>query len=501
MKKNHPVHPTMAGVHEAATQPSLAAAEHPVARRWRMPVMARVAAAASLATLLGACSIGPLYQRPNPTATPIPDHYKEAEGWVVAQPADALQRDAWWQAFGDATLDKLAASVAVSNQNIATAIANYAQARAVVGQRRAALFPSVSLSGQINRSNGKTTQRDVQFSLGGSWEPDVWGRLQRAVDGAAANAEASAGDLATATLSAQGELVINYLLLRQTDEQRRLLGNAIRDYQRVLDVATNRYNAGVAPKTDVLQAQTQLANAQSEAEGLQQTRAQLEHAIAVLMGEQPAHFTLQAADWNATVPRVPLLLPSELLQRRPDIAAAERRVKAANEQIGIQRSAYFPTITLGASEGVAAASVAALSSNPVTLWSIGVAMTQSIFNAGLVKNRIAGAEAAYEATVAQYRQTVLSAFQSVEDQLTATRVLAQQETFLAQASSSANAAEQQVLNRYRAGQVSFLEVVTAQTTALNARRALVQQQGSRQVASVALVQALGGGWSSEHQAR
>ena len=461
-----------------------------------------LAAAATLSGLLAACSSTvSLYERPTATSLPVSAQFKEAEGWAAAQPADGLQRGAWWQAFGDPMLDKLAASVAVSNQNIAAAVASYAQARAVVGQQRAALFPAVSLSGQVNRSRGSATQRDVQFNLGGTWEPDVWGRLQRAVDSAAANAEASAGDLATATLSAQGELVTNYLLLRQTDEQRRLLGNAIRDYQRVLEITTNRYNAGVAPKTDVLQAQTQLANAQSEAEGLQRTRAQLEHAIAVLIGEQPANFSLAAADWNATVPSVPLLIPSELLQRRPDIASAERRVKAANEQIGIQRSAYFPTFTLGASTGVAATGISALSSNPISLWSIGVAMTQSVFNAGLVKNRVAGAEAAYEATVAQYRQTVLSAFQSVEDQLAATRVLAQQETFLVQASTSAIAAEQQVLNRYRAGQVSFLEVVTAQTTALNARRALVQQQGNRQVASVALVQALGGGWEGVRPAQ
>lgn len=448
-----------------------------------------------LAMLDGCSSIGPLYERPAATVAPIPAQYKEAEGWTAAQPADELQREAWWQAFGDPALDALAARVAVSNQNIAAALASYAQARAVVGQSRAGLLPSVSLSGQVNRSNGKTTQRDVQFSLGGSWEPDVWGRLQRAVNSASASADASAGDLATATLSAQGELVTNYLLLRQTDEQRRLLGNAIRDYQRVLEITTNRYNAGVAPKTDVLQAQTQLANAQSEGEGLQRTRAQLEHAIAVLVGEQPANFVLADASWNPVVPPVPLVIPSTLLQRRPDIAAAERRVQAANEQIGIQRSAYFPTITLGASEGVAATGVAALASNPVTLWSIGVALSQSVFNGGLIKNRIAGAEAAHEATVAQYRQTVLSAFQSVEDQLAATRVLAQQAQFLAQASTSANAAEQQVLNRYRAGQVSFLEVVAAQTTALNARRALVQQEGNRQVASVALIQALGGGWN------
>lgn len=450
------------------------------------------AAAATLLMTLAACSIGPAYQRP---AAAIPAHFKEAEGWVVAQPADGLQREAWWERFGDPQLNALAARVSVSNQNIAAAVAAYAQARAVVGQQRAGLFPSVSLSGAVNRSEGRNQQQDVQFGLGGSWEPDVWGRLQRSVTGAGASAEASAGDLATATLSAQGELVSNYLLLRQTDEQRRLLSAAIEDYQRVLQITQNRYNAGVAPKTDVLQAQTQLASAQSELQGLQRIRAQLEHAIAVLIGEPPSGFAIAQLAWMPVVPAVPLALPSELLQRRPDIAAAERRVAAANEQIGIARTAYYPSLTLGASEGIAAGSVAALASNPVTVWAIGISMTQSIFNAGLVKNRVAGAEAAYEAAVARYRQTVLAAFQSVEDQLVATRVLAQQESLLSDASQAASAVEQQQLNRYRAGQVSFLEVTAAQTTALNARRALVQQQGSRQVASVSLIQALGGGWS------
>ena len=445
------------------------------------------------------CSIGPVYQRP---AAPLPSHFKEAEGWVAATPADELQRDAWWTLFGDPLLDELAAKVSVSNQNIAAAVAAYAQARAVVGQQRASLFPSVSLSGRVNNSSrssnntGSTQQQDVQFTLGGTWELDVWGRLQRSVTGAAATAAASAGDLATATLSAQGELVSNYLLLRQTDEQRRLLAAAVQDYQRVLQIAQNRYNAGVAPRTDVLQAQAQLAGAQSELEGLVRIRAQLEHAIAVLIGETPASFSVAPLAWAPRVPQVPLTLPSELLQRRPDIAAAERRVAAANEQIGIARSAYYPSITLGASEGFVAGSVAALASNPVTLWAIGVSMTQTVFNAGLVKNRVAGAEAAYEAAVARYRQTVLSAFQTVEDQLVATRVLAQQEVFLAEAAQAAGLAEQQQLNRYRAGQVSFLEVIAAQTAALNARRALVQQQGSRQVASVALIQALGGGWTA-----
>lgn len=452
---------------------------------------------ASLCALLlglGACSIGPTYQTP---AAPLPSHFKEADGWVAAQPADAIQRDAWWVLFGDPLLNTLAGKVSLSNQNIAATVAAYAQSRAVVGQARAGLLPSVSLSGAMRSSNSLTKSQDVQFTLGGTWEPDVWGRLERAVTGAQASAQASAGDLASATLAAQGELVGNYLLLRQTDEQRRLLAAAIRDYQRVLEITQNRYHAGIAPRSDVLQAQTQLANAQSDMEGLQRIRAQLEHAIAVLVGEPPSGFSIAPLTWTPVVPEVPLTIPSELLQRRPDIAAAERRVAAANEQIGIARSAYFPSISLGASEGIAAGTVAALASTPVTLWSIGVSMTQTIFNAGLVKNRIAGAEAAYEAAVARYRQTVLGAFQSVEDQLVATRVLAQQEIYLNEAAQAAGLAEQQQLNRYRAGQVSFLEVSAAQTTALNTRRALAQQQGNRQVASVALIQALGGGWNRD----
>ena len=452
-------------------------------------IRARVCA---LALGLAACSTAPTYQAP---VAPLPAQFKEVEGWVAAKPADALQRDAWWELFGDAHLNSLASKVSVSNQNVAAAVAAYAQARAVVGQQRAALFPSVSLSGAIRNSNSITRSQDVQFSLGGTWEPDVWGRLQGAVTGAEASAQASMGDLATASLSAQGEMVSNYLLLRQTDEQRRLLAAAIKDYQRVLEITQNRYNAGIAPRTDVLQAQTQLSNAQSDLEGLQRLRAQLEHAIAVLIGEPPSGFSISPIEWLPVVPDVPMAIPSELLQRRPDIAAAERRVASANEQIGIARSAYFPSITLGASEGVAAGTVASLVSSPVALWSIGVSMTQTIFNAGLVKNRIAGAEAAYEVAVARYRQTVLAAFQSVEDQLVATRVLAQQELYLSEAVKAAGLAEQQQLNRYRAGQVSFLEVSAAQTTALNARRALVQQQGNRQVSSVALIQSLGGGWS------
>jgi NodT family efflux transporter outer membrane factor (OMF) lipoprotein len=453
-----------------------------------------------LPALLGACSIkriGPDYRAP---AVPLPAQFKEADGWKVAQPADASPRESWWHVFNDPLLDELTPRVAVSNQNIAASVAAFQQAQALVAQQRASLFPSLSLNGAATRTNvatAVTPLRRVRVDLGAAWEPDLWGRLGRSVQGAEASAQASAGELATATLSAQGELVTNYLLLRHADSQRHLLEAAIADYQRVVTITENRYKVGVAPKTDLLQAQTQLSNAQSDYTGLLSQRAQLEHAIAVLLGEAPSNFTIPTShEWRIAVPELPMVVPSELLERRPDIAAAERRVAAANEQIGIARSAYFPSLNLTGSAGGFAATAPGLLSNPTSIWSLGVALSQPIFNAGLTKGRVAGAEAFYEQEVALYRQTVLAAFQSVEDQLIAARVLAEQETLLATAATAATQAQEQVLNRYRAGQVSFLEVVIAQTTALSARRTLLQAQSNRQVASVALIKAMGGGWGT-----
>ena len=453
-----------------------------------------------LSALLGACSlkrIGPDYRTP---AMPLPAHFKEADGWKVAQPADASPREPWWNLFHDPLLNELAPRVAISNQNIAASVAAFQQAQALVAQQRASLFPTLGLTGSATRTNvanAVTPLRRVRVDLGAAWEPDLWGRLGRSVQGAEANAQASAGELATATLSAQGELVTNYLLLRHADAQRKLLEAAIADYQRVVTITENRYKVGVAPKTDLLQAQTQLSNAQSDYTGLLSQRAQLEHAIAVLLGEAPSNFTIAASDeWRIAVPELPMVVPSKLLERRPDIAAAERRVAAANEQIGIARSAYFPSLNLTGSTGGFAATAPGLLSNPTSIWSLGVVLSQPIFNAGLTKSRVAGAEAFYEQEVALYRQTVLEAFQSVEDQLIASRVLAEQETLLATAAAAATQAQDQVLNRYRAGQVSFLEVVLAQTTALSARRTLLQAQSNRQVASVALIKAMGGGWGT-----
>ena len=364
-----------------------------------------------LTVLLSACTfkrIGPDYKKP---AVPLPAHFKEADGWVAAQPADASAREPWWQLFHDPLLNELAPRVAVSNQNIAASVAAFQQAQALVAQQRAALFPTLNLTGAATRTNvasAVTPQRRVRVDLGAAWEPDLWGRLGRSVKGAEAAAQATAGELATATLSVQGELVTNYLLLRHADAQRALLEAAIADYQRVVTITENRYKVGVAPKTDLLQAQTQLANAQSDHAGLLSQRAQLEHAIAVLMGEAPANFSVAAdSAWRIAVPALPMMVPSELLQRRPDIAAAERRVAAANEQIGIARSAFFPSVNLTGSAGGFATSAPGLLTDPTSIWSLGVALTQPIFNAGLTKSRVAMAEAAYEQEVALYRQTVL----------------------------------------------------------------------------------------------
>jgi NodT family efflux transporter outer membrane factor (OMF) lipoprotein len=403
----------------------------------------------------------------------------------------------------------MADSIEVSNQNVAAAIASYAQARALVREQRAALFPSVDLSGSGNRSGGGQSSvtstatgtlggggasNQFRASIGASWEPDIWGRLRAGVAGANAGLEASAADLAAARLSAQGELAINYFSLRQTDAQQILLEATVAGYQRVLQITQNRFEAGIAANADLLQAQTQLANAQADAVGLVLQRAQFEHAIAILLGKAPADFNLARAPWSVAVPDVPPGLPSTLLQRRPDIAAAERRVAVANEQIGIARSAYFPSLNLTGSYGFGASGVAALFNASSSVWAIGAQTALNLFEAGATGARVDAARAAHAVTVAQYRQSVLVAFADVENQLAATRALMQQQELRRIASSSADQVEEQMLNRYRAGQVGYTEVVTAQVTALTARRALVQLQADRQTTAVALIQSLGGGW-------
>lgn len=448
-----------------------------------------------LPALLAGCAAGPAYQVP---ATPEPAAFKEAAGWIAAAPADTLERGPWWTLFNDPMLNTLAEQVEVSNQNVAAAVASYAQARALVQEQRASLFPSVGLNLSGERSGGRNADSENSFrsNIGASWEPDIWGRLRAGVSAAGANASASEADLAAARLSAQGELATNYFSLRQADAARALLATTIEGYARVQQITRNRFDAGIAAKSDVLQAETQLANARVDDLSLARQRAQLEHAIAVLTGKAPADFTLAPAPWQAGVPEIPVGVPSLLLQRRPDIASAERRVAAANAQIGIARSAYYPNIGLSGSLSSGGSKVGDLFSASSLLWSLGTSVAQSLFNAGATRANVAGAEAQHQAAVARYRQTVLGAFGDVENQLTATRVLAEQQALRHQASLAADQAETQMLNRYKAGQVSYTEVVQAQASALSARRALVQLQADRQTTAVALIQSLGGGWQA-----
>ena len=455
------------------------------------------------AAALSACAVGPDYQRPSSAS---PAAFKEAPrpdaGWFPAAPADTLDRGAWWQLFGDAELDTLMPQVEVSNQNVAAAVAAFAQARALVREQRALLFPQVTLDGSARRSGGGASSgatNSLQLGAGASWEPDLWGRLGRGVESARASAQASDADLAAAKLSAQGELAINYFSLRDADIELALLRSTVEGYDRALTITQNRYTAGIAPRTDVLQAQTQLANTRADLATLTSQRAQLEHAIAVLIGKAPAEFTLTVATWSMAVPAVPLGVPSDLLQRRPDIAAAERAVAAANAQIGIQRSAYFPSLSLSGSFGNAGSRVSDLFGASTSLWSLGLSIAQTLFDAGATRSRVEGAQASRDAAVARYRQTVLTAFQGVEDQLSATRSLAEQANLRLAASQSADLTEQQLLNRYKAGQVSYTEVVTAQASALSARRTLSQLAANRQAAAIALIQALGGGWHAPLQ--
>ncbi len=472
----------------------------PRSRTARLAPLAPLAPLCLAVALLSACSTAPSYQRPD---LPVPATFKESGvNWAPAAPADALDRGAWWELFGDTELNRLAEQVQLSNQNIAAAVAAYAQAQAVVRQERAGFFPSVGLSGSAARAGGEGSSRSgtsTQASLGVDWAPDLWGRLEGSVNNAQASAQASEADLASARLSAVGSLASAYFQLREADAEGELLRSTVEGYERSLQIVQNRYAAGVVAQTDVLQAQTQLANARADLATVRQNRTRFEHAVAVLTGQVPAAFDLPMVPWVASVPDVPLGVPSALLQRRPDIASAERAVAAANAQIGVQRSAYFPTIGLTASLGSAGSNVADLFKASNAVWSLGLSVAQTLFDAGATAARVEQAQAARDVRVAAYRQTVLTAFQGVEDQLTTLRTFQEQEPLRLQAVSAAERTAQQLLNRYRAGQVSFTEVVTAQASALSAQRSLLQLQVNRQLAVVALIQALGGGWQAPWQ--
>ncbi|HLX27955.1 MAG TPA: efflux transporter outer membrane subunit [Casimicrobiaceae bacterium] len=466
-----------------------------------------IVAVAAIAALAG-CSLAPPYERPS---TPAPASYKESPSahatWFPAAPADELDRGPWWNLFGDSVLSDLLGQVEVSNQNVAAAVAQYAEAQALVGEARAALFPTLALNASATRAGGgggggRTSQaraagNSFDWTLGASWEPDVWGQLRLAVTSAQANAQASNANLAGAKLSAQAAVATDYFALREADNEIKLLTAAVDAYARSLKITQNQYDVGIAQRTDVLQAQTQLETTQANLVSTVGERARLEHAIAILVGKAPGDFTIAPAPWNMTIPAIPLTVPSDLLQRRPDIAAAERAVASANAQIGIARAGYFPSFGLTASDGSVATTLPALFRASSNVWSLGLSVAQTIFDAGATAAKVEAARASRDVAIANYRGTVLTAFQSVEDQLSSLRALAEQEGARRAASADADRTEQLTLNQYLQGQVPYTTVVTAQVTALTARQTLSQLESGRQAAAIALIQALGGGWQAE----
>lgn len=446
--------------------------------------------------MTSACAVGPDYVTPTaPTATA----FKAPDGWRTAQPSDALARGDWWTLFGDDTLNSLVARAETANQTIAAAEAAYRQARALTRETRAGLFPTVSLNGSGAQSKTTTSNdnKNYQVGIGATWEPDFWGRIRRSVEANDATAQASAADLANAHLSIQGELAANYLNLREADAETALLDQTITGYERALQITRNRYEAGIAPRTDVLQVETTLANARSTRIGLERNRATYENAIAVLVGEAASSFTLAPAQWTPIIPDVPVGVPSTLLERRPDIASAERAVAAANARIGVQQAAFFPNLSLTGSYGQTTSNLGDLFASSANIWSLGLGLAETLFDAGARGAAVEQARASYDASVAAYRQTVLTAFQDVENQLTATDVLRRQYAELQTASQAANQTEAMILNQYRAGTAAYTDVATAQATALTARRALLQGAVNRQTTAVALIQSIGGGWRND----
>ena len=469
---------------------------HPL--RW-LTFLVAVATIGAVGWLTG-CTVGPNYV--TPTAE-VPAGYKENAGWQVAQPQDATLRGKWWEMFSDPQLNAFEEQVDISNQNVALAEAQFRQARALVQQARAAYFPTVTIGASLNNSSrsttigsntgsGRTATTLYSMAVDASWEIDVWGRIRRLVESSQAGAQASAADLETARLSARTELAQDYFQLRTLDTQKQLLDASVVEFGRSLELTNNRYASGIASRADILQAQTQLKTTQAQAVDVGVQRAQFEHAIALLIGKPASTLSIPAAPLTMTTvpPPIPLGVPSEVLERRPDIAAAERRVAAANAQIGVALAAYYPTVSLGATGGFESTG-----SSPSRFWSVGPAISETVFDGGLRAGLTEQARGVYDGSVASYRESVLTAFQEVEDNLAALRILESEAQIQDEA---VKAAQQSVIvftNQYKAGITSYLEVVTAQTAALTNERTGATILGNRLNAAVLLIKALGGGWN------
>jgi NodT family efflux transporter outer membrane factor (OMF) lipoprotein len=462
------------------------------------------------AALLAACAVGPDYQRPKFDAAA---EYKEVGDWKPSQPSDALSHGHWWEIYGDDALNQLEARIDISNENVKAAAAAYDQARALVAQARAGFWPTIAAS--VSRQRGgagtpttftnaaglpiTTTSRSPitnSAGLSATWDLDIWGRIRRTTESNRASAQAGAAALAAASLSAQAELATDYFELRAQDQLKKLLDDTVEAEKESLRIAQSRYKFGVAARADVVSAQTQLLSSQAQQVNANIQRAILEHAIAVLVGQQPAVFSVSPSLMRTDVPTVPAGIPSALLERRPDIAEAERRMAAANAQIGVAKAAYFPDLTLSGSDDYTGNSMSHLIRASNRVWSVGPALAETLFDGGLRRAQVAEARAAYDINVDNYRQTVLAGFQQVEDQIVTLRVLAQQAVIEDATVAAAREAEKLTLNQYKAGTVPYSSVITAQTARLSAEQTALAVLSSRLQGSVALIEAVGGGWNA-----
>jgi NodT family efflux transporter outer membrane factor (OMF) lipoprotein len=475
--------------------------------------LAAAAAMAALAASLAACAVGPDYRRPTVAAAA---GYKEAGDWKPSEPNDILARGPWWEIFNDADLNGLEVRIDISNENVKAAAAAFDQARALVAQARAGFWPTISAnasrlwsgSGASGASATTLTSSGVPITapastritnsagISASWDLDIWGKIRRTTESDRASAQSSAAALAAARLSAQADLATDYFELRAQDQLEKLLDDTVDAEAKSLKITENRYKFGVAARADVVSAETQLLSSQAQQINAKIQRAVLEHAIAVLIGEQPASFSLGASTMRTDVPTVPAGIPSTLLERRPDVAEAERKMAAANAQIGIAKAAYFPDLTLGGSDNYSGSSISHLIRASNRVWSVGPSLAATLFDGGLRGAQVDQARAGYEGTVDSYRQTVLAGFEQVEDEIVTLRVLEQQAVVEDKTVKAAREAEALTLNQYKAGTVPYSSVITAQTTRLSSEQTALSVLSSRLQASVALIEALGGGWST-----
>jgi len=467
----------------------------------KIPCGIRILMLAAASSLTACVSIGPDYHRPS---APTPQSYKELGDWKPIEPRAAASDLAWWSIYNDPKLDELERQVAVSNESLKASEANYRQALELVAQTRAGYWPTVNANVTGQRQRVESTPagthliyNEVSPTLAASWAPDIWGKIRRAVESSSASAQTSAADLAAARLSLQSTLATDYFMLRIDDELKRLYEATVKAYQETLEITRNQFEAGTAAETDVITAETQLLGEQAQLIGVGVQRAQLEHAIAALVGKTPDQFSIEPVIFERNIPVIPAGMPSTLLERRPDIAAAERAAAAASAQIGVAIGAYYPSITLTGSIGYASNALAGLLQTANYVWATGAQLSETLFEGGLRAAQVGAARDAYDSAVATFRQTVLSAFQQVEDELAALRILEQQEEVLKRTVESAREAVRLTIYQYEAGTVAYTSVVTVQAIALADEQNLLTTLGSELSASVALVAALGGGWNSQ----